>query len=330
MRSNMRLSLLAIHTTQPWFHSRLSRDDAHRLIAQQGLIDGVFLLRDSQSNPKTFVLSLCHTQRIKHFQILPGHSAMQTEAPLCQDHPVRARGLASLPVRVPEHHHQHVPCLGQQRLHRPSSKLRQISTKTSCSELIPPRDSWAHMTPLCSGLCISSRTEFNVTMLVYMFLWAGLIGKALYKQREQSCKCEDHFLMNFRSNVNCTAAGNLQKLFPTFIIMRVTAELGYGRDMHMHAVIALQLAGSVVKRSLMNTFSAIDPPMAAGRDGGCALLPSPSPRPSPSPSPSPCPGCLGARVVHRRLEGCRLETGTLFFHTPDNLACSQACSERLA
>ncbi|KAJ8394516.1 hypothetical protein AAFF_G00045260 [Aldrovandia affinis] len=65
------LSNLAIHTTQPWFHSRLSRDDAQRLITQQGLIDGVFLLRDSQSNPKTFVLSLCHTQRIKHFQILP-------------------------------------------------------------------------------------------------------------------------------------------------------------------------------------------------------------------------------------------------------------------
>ncbi|KAI1899196.1 hypothetical protein AGOR_G00059250 [Albula goreensis] len=69
--SQTSMSSFAIHTTQPWFHSRLSRDDAHRLIAQQGLIDGVFLLRDSQSNPKTFVLSLCHTQRIKHFQILP-------------------------------------------------------------------------------------------------------------------------------------------------------------------------------------------------------------------------------------------------------------------
>ncbi|GAA6065871.1 growth factor receptor-bound protein 14 isoform X1, partial [Tachysurus ichikawai] len=31
----------------------------------------VFLLRDSQSNPKTFVLSLCHAQRIRHFQIVP-------------------------------------------------------------------------------------------------------------------------------------------------------------------------------------------------------------------------------------------------------------------
>ncbi|XP_018597136.2 growth factor receptor-bound protein 14 isoform X5 [Scleropages formosus] len=62
---------LGLHRAQPWFHSKLSRDEAHRLIAQHGLIDGVFLLRDSQSNPKTFVLSLCHTQRVKHFQILP-------------------------------------------------------------------------------------------------------------------------------------------------------------------------------------------------------------------------------------------------------------------
>uniref|UniRef100_A0A673CUQ6 Growth factor receptor bound protein 14 n=1 Tax=Sphaeramia orbicularis TaxID=375764 RepID=A0A673CUQ6_9TELE len=65
------VSNIALHLTQPWFHGKLSRDEAQRLITQQGLIDGVFLLRDSQSNPKTFVLSLCHTQKIKHFQILP-------------------------------------------------------------------------------------------------------------------------------------------------------------------------------------------------------------------------------------------------------------------
>uniref|UniRef100_A0A8C5RNV3 SH2 domain-containing protein n=1 Tax=Laticauda laticaudata TaxID=8630 RepID=A0A8C5RNV3_LATLA len=31
----------------------------------------VFLVRDSQSNPKTFVLSLSHGLKIKHFQIVP-------------------------------------------------------------------------------------------------------------------------------------------------------------------------------------------------------------------------------------------------------------------
>ncbi|XP_056435907.1 growth factor receptor-bound protein 14 isoform X1 [Gadus macrocephalus] len=62
---------MALHQTQPWFHGQLSRDEAQRLIIQQGQVDGLFLLRDSQSNPNTFVLSLCHLQRIRHFQILP-------------------------------------------------------------------------------------------------------------------------------------------------------------------------------------------------------------------------------------------------------------------
>lgn len=34
-------------------------------------IPRLFLLRDSQSNPKAFVLTLCHHQKIKNFQILP-------------------------------------------------------------------------------------------------------------------------------------------------------------------------------------------------------------------------------------------------------------------
>uniref|UniRef100_A0A8C5L799 Growth factor receptor-bound protein 14 n=1 Tax=Jaculus jaculus TaxID=51337 RepID=A0A8C5L799_JACJA len=59
-----------IHRSQPWFHHRISRDEAQRLITQQGPVDGVFLVRDSQSNPKTFVLSMSHGQKIKHFQII--------------------------------------------------------------------------------------------------------------------------------------------------------------------------------------------------------------------------------------------------------------------
>ncbi|XP_054982352.1 growth factor receptor-bound protein 10 isoform X3 [Sorex araneus] len=60
-----------IHKTQHWFHGRISREEAHRIVKQQGLVDGLFLLRDSQSNPKAFVLTLCHHQKIKNFQILP-------------------------------------------------------------------------------------------------------------------------------------------------------------------------------------------------------------------------------------------------------------------
>lgn len=35
------------------------------------ILFSLFLIRDSQSNPKAFALTLCHHQKIKHFQILP-------------------------------------------------------------------------------------------------------------------------------------------------------------------------------------------------------------------------------------------------------------------
>ncbi|XP_069768308.1 growth factor receptor-bound protein 10 isoform X2 [Narcine bancroftii] len=86
-----------IHRTQPWFHGRITRKEAHSVIEKQGLVDGLiiaslafigttlvlllknsncrlqrlFLLRDSQSNPKTFVLTLYCQLKIRHFQILP-------------------------------------------------------------------------------------------------------------------------------------------------------------------------------------------------------------------------------------------------------------------
>ncbi|XP_029445580.1 growth factor receptor-bound protein 10 isoform X2 [Rhinatrema bivittatum] len=60
-----------IHKTQSWFHGNISREESQRLVKQQGLVDGLFLLREGQSNPKAFVLTLCHNQKIKHFQILP-------------------------------------------------------------------------------------------------------------------------------------------------------------------------------------------------------------------------------------------------------------------
>ncbi|KAM5273030.1 growth factor receptor-bound protein 10 isoform 2-T2 [Ctenodactylus gundi] len=67
-----------IHRTQHWFHGRITREESHRIIKQQGLVDGLFLLRDSQSNPKAFVLTLCHHQKIRNFQILPCEDDGQT------------------------------------------------------------------------------------------------------------------------------------------------------------------------------------------------------------------------------------------------------------
>lgn len=98
-----------IHIAQLWFHGRISREESHRIIHQQGQVDGyvflsaeqerkfkkrfsftlffltsrcsllsrrLFLVRVSQSNPKAFVLTLCHHQKIKHFQILPVRTSL--------------------------------------------------------------------------------------------------------------------------------------------------------------------------------------------------------------------------------------------------------------
>ncbi|XP_053554105.1 growth factor receptor-bound protein 7 isoform X2 [Bombina bombina] len=65
------MSSADIHRTQAWYHGRLSRDETQRLIMQHGMVDGVFLVRESTRNPKGFVLSLCHLQKIKHYLILP-------------------------------------------------------------------------------------------------------------------------------------------------------------------------------------------------------------------------------------------------------------------
>ncbi|XP_067825415.1 growth factor receptor-bound protein 7-like isoform X2 [Heptranchias perlo] len=61
----------AIHRTQPWFHGRISREESHRLIIQHGHIDGVFLMRESQRTPKSFVLTLSHHHKTKHFLVVP-------------------------------------------------------------------------------------------------------------------------------------------------------------------------------------------------------------------------------------------------------------------
>jgi len=60
-----------IHITQPWFHSGLSREDAIQLLLKYGTVNGVFLVRESSSNSKTFVLSFIFNEKVYHTQIQP-------------------------------------------------------------------------------------------------------------------------------------------------------------------------------------------------------------------------------------------------------------------
>ncbi|XP_060950832.1 growth factor receptor-bound protein 7 [Limanda limanda] len=61
----------SIHRTQPWFHGGISRKETQRLIEKQGLVDGMFLVRDSQQHAQCFVLSLCYQLKTKHYLVIP-------------------------------------------------------------------------------------------------------------------------------------------------------------------------------------------------------------------------------------------------------------------
>ncbi|XP_052398092.1 growth factor receptor-bound protein 7-like [Carassius gibelio] len=63
--------LSAVHQVQPWFHGGVSRTEAQRLLEEQGQVDGMFLVRDSQLHAQCFVLSLCHKLKTKHYLIIP-------------------------------------------------------------------------------------------------------------------------------------------------------------------------------------------------------------------------------------------------------------------
>ncbi|XP_034050542.1 growth factor receptor-bound protein 7 isoform X2 [Thalassophryne amazonica] len=61
----------SIHKSQPWFHGGVSRKEAERLIEKQGLVDGMFLIRDSQQHAQCFVLTLCYKLKTKHYLVIP-------------------------------------------------------------------------------------------------------------------------------------------------------------------------------------------------------------------------------------------------------------------
>uniref|UniRef100_A0A3B1K6B2 Growth factor receptor bound protein 7 n=1 Tax=Astyanax mexicanus TaxID=7994 RepID=A0A3B1K6B2_ASTMX len=61
----------AVHQTQLWFHGGVSRTEAERLLEEQGQVDGMFLIRDSQMHAQCFVLSLCHKLKTKHYLLIP-------------------------------------------------------------------------------------------------------------------------------------------------------------------------------------------------------------------------------------------------------------------
>ncbi|XP_051161762.1 growth factor receptor-bound protein 14-like isoform X2 [Leptopilina boulardi] len=61
----------SIHTSQPWFHGDLKREIAAAIIRDRGSVDGVFLVRESKSNPGSYVLTYKYGDKVFHAQIQP-------------------------------------------------------------------------------------------------------------------------------------------------------------------------------------------------------------------------------------------------------------------
>ncbi|XP_071948598.1 growth factor receptor-bound protein 2-like [Antedon mediterranea] len=53
-----------------WFHGRISRNMAENLLKNQNLKDGSFLIRESESNPGKFSLSVKYGNGVQHFKVL--------------------------------------------------------------------------------------------------------------------------------------------------------------------------------------------------------------------------------------------------------------------
>ncbi len=61
---------MADPNSQPWFHGRIAREESERLLRENPLKSGKYLLRESNNQLGTYVLSVCYEGNIVHYQIL--------------------------------------------------------------------------------------------------------------------------------------------------------------------------------------------------------------------------------------------------------------------
>ncbi|XP_055956360.1 tyrosine-protein kinase SYK-like [Patella vulgata] len=64
----MKLVAKELHLKQPWFHGKLSRSNAESRMTKDGTEQGKFMVR-AHDDKKTFALTLCHENSIKHYFI---------------------------------------------------------------------------------------------------------------------------------------------------------------------------------------------------------------------------------------------------------------------
>ena len=54
----------------PWFHGKITRDEAERLLKPTESKDGLFLVRESTNFPGDYTLCVCFQGKVEHYRVL--------------------------------------------------------------------------------------------------------------------------------------------------------------------------------------------------------------------------------------------------------------------
>ncbi|CAH3150006.1 unnamed protein product [Porites evermanni] len=57
-------------TSEPWYHGRITREQSLKLLLAAGVHDGLFLVRESTTVARVFVLTFCMNKRVYHCQLI--------------------------------------------------------------------------------------------------------------------------------------------------------------------------------------------------------------------------------------------------------------------
>ena len=54
----------------PWFHGKITRDEAERLLKPSDSTDGLFLVRESTNFPGDYTLCVCFQNKVEHYRVI--------------------------------------------------------------------------------------------------------------------------------------------------------------------------------------------------------------------------------------------------------------------
>ena len=56
--------------SMPWFHGKITREEAETLLKAQTAPDGTFLVRESTNFPGDYTLCVCYQKKVEHYRVI--------------------------------------------------------------------------------------------------------------------------------------------------------------------------------------------------------------------------------------------------------------------